>query len=148
MFQFQSSTLRACARASGVLFAVASLAGCATSQPQTSQRDDVLEAAGFTARPADTADRKAMLDRLPSGHFILRTKDGVDVYVYADATRCNCLYVGTAEAYDRYRAHYNAEIARAEDELSGRVYADTSSGWDVWGGWTRAFKPDPAPTYQ
>jgi len=30
-------------------------------------------------------------------------KDGKLYYVYADAARCNCAYVGTPEAYAAYR---------------------------------------------
>jgi hypothetical protein len=34
---------------------------------------------------------------------VTRRKDGKLYYVYADAERCNCAYVGTPEAYVRYQ---------------------------------------------
>jgi hypothetical protein len=48
--------------------------------------------------------------------------------VYADATNCKCVYVGTDAAYDRYQ---NLQVKQriAENEEAA------SMNWGAWGGW-------------
>ena len=62
------------------------LAAC-QSQQILSQEND-LEAAGFTVRIANTAERQAMLNRLPANRFVQRG-NGSDIrYIYADPQAC------------------------------------------------------------
>ena len=52
---------------------------------------------------ATTPEKRALLNSLPPDKLVKRTKDGIVYYVYADAARCNCAYVGTAQAYAAYQ---------------------------------------------
>jgi len=65
-------------RQGAVLLAVGILAGCQTSRQRIVDHEDDLAAAGFLVRPADTAERRALLTRLPKHKFVQRVKDDKD----------------------------------------------------------------------
>ena len=65
--------------------------------------NNLFTAAGFMVKYATTPEKRALLNSLPPDKLVKRTKDGIVYYVYADAARCNCAYVGTPEAYAAYR---------------------------------------------
>jgi hypothetical protein len=71
---------------------------------QVQNKEDMLAAAGFKAVPANTPQRQASLAKLPPHRFVHQMRNNTMVYVYADPTICDCLYVGGQGAYDRYRA--------------------------------------------
>jgi hypothetical protein len=48
------------------------LTACATPQELVQAKEDRLLAAGFVARPANTPDRQAMMQRLPAHTFEMR----------------------------------------------------------------------------
>ncbi|MFL5284062.1 MAG: hypothetical protein ACJ8AW_24475 [Rhodopila sp.] len=77
------------------------LSACAA---QVQNKEDMLAAAGFKAVPANTPQRQASLAKLPPHRFVHQMRNNTMVYVYADPTICDCLYVGGQDAYDRYRA--------------------------------------------
>jgi hypothetical protein len=52
---------------------------------------------------ATTPEKSAILRSLPPDKLVRRMKDGQLYYVYADAARCNCAYVGTPQAYAAYQ---------------------------------------------
>ena len=83
-------------RWSVLLFALSPvLHGCASmQQQQVSATEDLLAAAGFKIRPADTPERMAHLNTLQPYKLIARSKDGEFVYTYADPLYCKCLYAG------------------------------------------------------
>jgi len=61
--------------------------------------NNLFTAAGFIVKYANTPEKRALLRSLPPDKLVKRIKDGKLYYVYADAARCNCAYVGTAQAY-------------------------------------------------
>jgi hypothetical protein len=65
--------------------------------------NNLFTAAGFMVKYATTPEKRALLNSLPADKLVKRTKDGIVYYVYADAARCNCAYVGTAQAYAAYQ---------------------------------------------
>jgi hypothetical protein len=65
--------------------------------------DNLFTQAGFVVKYATTPEKAAILRSLPPDKLVTRKKDGRLYYVYADAARCNCAYVGTPEAYSRYQ---------------------------------------------
>lgn len=65
--------------------------------------NNMFTAAGFMVKYATTPEKRALLNSLPPDKLVKRTKDGIVYYVYADAARCNCAYVGTAQAYAAYQ---------------------------------------------
>ena len=68
------------------------LTGCAAIQrSEARSTEQLLAAAGFVMRPADTAERQQHLAALPPYRLEGRTKDGKVVYTYADPGGCQCL---------------------------------------------------------
>jgi hypothetical protein len=81
-----------------LMLACGGLAAC-QSQGEVPQQENTLAAAGFVVQIANTAERQAMLQRLPPNRFVARVHDGVTHYIYADPD-CGCLYVGTQGAFN------------------------------------------------
>jgi hypothetical protein len=65
--------------------------------------NNLFTQAGFVVKYATTPEKSAVLRSLPPDKLVTRRRDGKLYYVYADAARCNCAYVGTPEAYAAYR---------------------------------------------
>ncbi len=113
--------------------ALLGLSACQTPQQVVSQKEDSLAAAGFIVRPANTPERQAMLNRLPPHHFVQRVR-GDDVrYVYADPLVCNCLYVGTQNAYATYRQQQQQKQIADQQEMTASMYNDNAWNWGAWG---------------
>lgn len=128
----QSLSARVPSAAACALVLLAGLAGCATPQQVVASQEDSLAAAGFIVRPADTPQRVAMLSRLPANRFVQRVHGDIVTYVYADPLVCDCLYVGSQQAYGQYRAAKQRQQIANEQALAAQSYVD--SQWD-WGGW-------------
>jgi len=117
-----------------LLLAAVGLAACASPQEQVSQKEDSLSAAGFVVRPANTPKRQAMLNRLPPHHFVRRVKGDTVSYVYADPLVCDCLYVGSEEAYNQYKLHVQQQNLADQQEMTANAYSDPAWSWNEWGG--------------
>ena len=105
------------------------LAGCAAIQRSAARdMEQLLAAAGFQAKPADTPERLAELKTMPPRELVSRSKDGNFVYTYADPDYCQCLYVGGPQEYSRYQdLAVKRQIARER--------LDAALDWDMWGPW-------------
>ncbi len=105
------------------------LAGCAALQRgEARDPEQLLAAAGFQAKPADTPGKLASLRTMPPHQLISQSKDGNFVYAYADPDYCQCLYVGGPKEYAAYqRLAVKKEIA--QDRL------DAAMDWRLWGPW-------------
>lgn len=123
------------------LAAAVTLGGCATQQEIVSQKEDSLAAAGFVEHPANTPERQAMLNRLPPHHFVRRVHGDSVVYVYADPLVCDCLYVGSQEAYGRYQQHIQQQQLADQQEMTAQMYSDPAWNWGAWGPWGGGFGP-------
>lgn len=117
--------------------AVLAFGGC--TRQVVEQREDMLAAAGFRVKPANTPERRRSLQELPKHELVREELEGREVWVYADPLVCNCLYVGTAEDRQRYeRLKLQREIA--SDRLMAAHMASTRwgvgrYGWGPWGPW-------------
>jgi len=61
-------------------------------------------------------------------------QDGDRVYyVYADPVVCGCLYVGTQQAYNQYKANELAQHLADEQLLTAQTYSDSVWSWEAWG---------------
>ena len=81
------------------------LASCAPTQQQVSDQSHDLLAAGFASRPADTPARLAMLQKLPADTFIHQGEGDSAAWIFADPAGCHCVYLGSSQAYERYKLH-------------------------------------------
>ena len=80
------------------------LAGCAAIQRSEARAtEQLLAAAGFQAKPADTPERRADLRTIPPRRLVARSEDGNFAYTYADPDYCQCLYVGGPKEYAAYQ---------------------------------------------
>src|SRR3989442_6608907 len=127
---------RVCTTRMGLAIGLAvavTLTGCAAIQrSEARSTEELLAAAGFVMRPADTAERQQRLAALPPYRLESRTKDGKVVYTYADPGACQCLYVGGSKEYSEYqRLRVQRQIA--EDE----AWAGQGTQMDLgnWGPW-------------
>jgi hypothetical protein len=109
------------------------LAGCQTTPPDVAAHEDKLAAAGFVMLLADTPERQAMLTRLPIDQFVIRQNGSSVHYVYADPIVCGCLYVGTQEAFDQYKASQEMANLASQEMLVAQMYEDESWSWGAWG---------------
>lgn len=86
---------------------VLALAGCAVvkevQKSEASDTEQLLAAAGFKVRPADTPKKMAHLQTLTQRKLITHQRGGKVYYVYADALNCKCLYVGNQAAYQCFQ---------------------------------------------
>ena len=98
MFKFFSV-----ATAAGIMAIL--LAGCAAIEKQdTEGTEQLLSAAGFNIKPADTPEKLASLQVMKQ-HKVVRRElsNGQLRFLYADAAVCRCLYVGDEQAYQQYQ---------------------------------------------
>ena len=110
-----------------------SLSACETPQQLVSDKENNLAAAGFVVRPANTPEREAMLERLPPHRFVQRVHGDEVTYVYADPLVCDCLYVGSQQAYGRYQQHLQQQRLADEQETTAQLYSDPAWNWGAWG---------------
>ena len=129
--------------------AISMLAACQTPHQRIIGHENDLAAAGFRIRAADTAERRALLARLPEHKFVQRVKDGKTHYVYADASVCKCLYIGTEAAYSQYRQNQQSKAEdkvlerdlkrhnndAADEDFDQQVYSSPYYNWEAWGPW-------------
>ncbi len=83
--------------------------------------NNLFTAAGFIVKYATTPEKHGLLASLPQDKLIKRTKDGTVYYVYADVARCNCAYIGTAQAYAAYQNWANGPNFGGNDQASNAM---------------------------
>jgi hypothetical protein len=110
-------------------------AGCSAIRKSEAQSEEnLLAAAGFKAKPADTPEKLAQLKAMPALKMQMRTQDGKVAYTYADPYNCKCLYVGGPDQYVEYkRLAMKQQIAMDQVEAA-EAEEDAAMDWGMWGG--------------
>ncbi len=103
------------------------------SQGGLVQQESSLATAGFVVQLANTAERQAMLNRLPPNQFVVRIHNGVINYVYADPG-CGCLYLGSQQAFNQYVSNQQLDFTSAQ-QTAIQDYVDPAWNWAAWGPW-------------
>ncbi len=112
------------------------LAGCAALQNQQAiETERLLAAAGFQMRFADTPEKLQHLKTLTQRKLTPHQRDDKVYYVYADATSCQCLYVGTEKAYQRYQDLALQKEITEEQRVAAEMNEDAAMDWGMWGPW-------------
>ena len=112
------------------------LGACTTPQQRVEDKENLLAAAGFTARPANTPERQTMLHSLPPDKFVQRQRGDGFVYLFADPLVCNCLYIGDQVAYGRYRQEVLQRQIANDQVMAAQMNEDAGWNWGSWGpGW-------------
>jgi len=107
------------------------VAGCVSPQQQVTQKEDLLAAAGFQIRIADSPRRIAAMKRLPPNKFVTRVVNGQPVYQYADPLVCRCVYFGNQQNWGAYRQEVFAKQLADEAQMTAIM---NQADWD-WGPW-------------
>src|SRR5690348_971057 len=108
------------------------VAGCVSPQQQVTQKEDLLAAAGFQIRIADSSRRIAAMKRLPPNKFVTRVVNGQPVYQYADPLVCRCVYFGSQQNWDAYRQEVLAKQLADEAQMTA-IMNQTDWDWGPWG---------------
>ena len=113
-----------------------SLTGCAAIRAhQTAETEQVLAAAGFQVKPADTPAKLAHLQTLTPRKVVRYTRDGQMHYVYADPETCTCLFVGDEQRYQKYQ-ELSLQKQIADEQMSAaQSNLDASMHWRDWDPW-------------
>ena len=86
-----------------LLHAAVAAASEEPSKPFLERNSFYLSSAGFRIQVAnDPAGQKA-LHMLPAHRFVVNGVGDAARYLYAEPEHCICIFVGTQQAYDRYR---------------------------------------------
>jgi hypothetical protein len=109
------------------------MGGCAAVRQEEAQKtDDLLAAAGFKVRPADTPEKLAHLKAMQPLKVSMRTKDGRVIYSYADPYSCICVYVGGPEEYAQYQRLLRQQVVE-ERLYAAEMANDEGADWGMWG---------------
>ncbi|QLH40072.1 MAG: hypothetical protein HWD60_15570 [Defluviicoccus sp.] len=117
------------------LAATALLASCTMMEKQQDKStEQLLAAAGFAIRPADTPEKLASLQAMKQEKLVRRTApNGTLKFTYADATVCRCIYVGDEAAFERYqRLAVEKQIAIADQEAALDEQMDSPWAYGWW----------------
>jgi len=107
--------------------------GCASvEKSMTIDQERKLAAAGFQMKFATTPEQMEKAAALPQ-HKLTPAPgpDGNTRFIWADATDCKCIYVGTPAAYDRYQKLQIEENIAENEEAASMDWGR----WGVWGPW-------------
>jgi len=116
--------------------ATAPLGGCSAIHRQEAKgEENLLSAAGFAIKPADSPKRAAELATMPPLKMVRRIKDGRLVFTYADPYRCKCLYTGNEAAFDEYKRLQAQRNVAADQMIAANEAEMASIDWDMWGPW-------------
>jgi hypothetical protein len=107
------------------------LSACETIRGRVTQQENLLAAAGFDVKPANTRGRQTELSELPADRFVARAKGDHLVYLYADPVVCDCLYVGDQNAFNAYKREVFQQHIADQQQLTAEMY-NQPWGWGVW----------------
>lgn len=103
------------------------LAACATS----TSTENLLTAAGFRTRVADTPKQQALLKSLPVGKISPVQHGGKTLFVYPDPAN-NAVYVGRQQEYAQFEK-LREQRKIAKDKVWNAEF-NQEADWDAWGG--------------
>jgi hypothetical protein len=120
----------------GLFVSALLVGGCTTKAEFIEGKEDQLAAAGFDVLPASNKARQQEIRGLPAHRFLSQIQGGKVIYLYGDPLVCNCLYVGSQQAYDRYRRSVLERELADEQQLAAEEWRGTTWDWGPWGpGW-------------
>ena len=118
---------------------VLALAGCAVvkevQKNEAADKEQLLAAAGFQVKLADTPQKMAHLQTLTQRKLITHERNGKVYYVYADALNCQCLYVGDEAAYQRFQQMQIDRQVAAQQRMAAEMNYEAAMNWDMYGPW-------------
>src|SRR5213592_1291480 len=120
------------------------LAGCATTQTSTQNRESMLVASGFKVITPKTAAQQQKLQALPPGKVTMIQKDGKTYYVFPDPAN-NRAYIGRPKEYQAYQQLRATNKLAKESLETAQMYQDAEMQWSLWGGGEGVWGPMGGP---
>src|SRR6266516_3845536 len=108
------------------------LAGCATTQSSTQNRESMLVAAGFKVITPKTTAQQQKLQALPSGKVTMIQKNGKTYYVFPDPAN-NRAYIGRPKEYQAYQQLRATNKLATENLETAQMYQDAEMQWSTRG---------------
>jgi hypothetical protein len=109
---------------------LAAAAGCATS----GSSENLLAAAGFQQRTADTPQKQERLNSLPRNQLTLVTWKGRKYYVQPDSTNANIAWVGSPAEFQTYQQLRLARQLSNENLMAAQMNQAAMMSWGgAWG---------------
>jgi hypothetical protein len=120
-----------------VALACCLLAGCVNLQMKKAMDTErLMSAAGFYMKLADTpAKLKHLASLKPQRKIVTHVKGGQNVYVYADAKFCKCLYAGNQAAFEAFQKLAVDKEMADQVAAAERTADEASLNWHMWGPW-------------
>jgi len=110
--------------------------GCATiRRHDTRQTEQMLAAAGFRMKLADTPEKLAHLQTLTPRRLVPHRRADQLYYAYADPEVCRCLYTGTETQYQAYQQLALQQRRADEALMAAQANLNASMDWEMWGPW-------------
>ncbi len=121
--------------------------GCQSTQSQVENTEQMLAAAGFEEKPANTPQREQQLASLPPFKLLRRDlPPGRPVsfgYVYADPQFCHCIFVGGPKEYQQYSQMALQQRVAQEQLQAAQMQEDAAFNWGMWGPYGGWWGPGP-----
>ena len=110
------------------------LSSCAMMEAQQAKdTEQLLAAAGFKMKLADTPAKMAHLKTLTQHKIVPHQKDGAVYYIYADATNCQCFYWGQDQSYQNFMQLQEQQNIANEDRMTAEMNQEEYMDWDTMG---------------
>jgi len=111
------------------------LSSCAMMEAQeTKDTEQLLAAAGFKMKLADTPAKMAHLKTLTQHKIVPHQKDGAVYYIYADAANCQCFYWGQDQSYQNFMQLQEQQNIANEERMTAEINEEGLIDWDTMGG--------------
>ena len=120
------------------------LAGCASTQTSTQNRESMLVASSFKVITPKTAAQQQKLQNLPPGKVTMIQKKVKTYYIFPDPAR-NVAYVGGPKQYRNYQQLRAENKLTREDLETAEMYQDAEMQWSLWGGGEGVWGPMGGP---
>ena len=106
-------------------------AGCATTSAPS---ENLLAAAGFQQRTADTPKKQQLLNSLPKNQLTLITWQGKNYYVQPDSTNPNVAWVGSPAEFQAYQQLRLAKQLSNDNLMAAQMNQAAMMNWGgAWG---------------
>jgi hypothetical protein len=110
------------------------LSACAMMEAQQAKdTEQLLTAAGFKMKLADTPAKMAHLKTLTQHKIVPHQKDGVVYYIYADAANCQCFYWGQEQSYQNFMLLQEQQNIANEERMTAEMNQEEYLNWDTMG---------------
>ena len=110
------------------------LTACAAMEAsQAMETEQLLAAAGFQIKLADSPAKLAHAQTLTQHQLVPHEKDGAVYYGYADATTCKCVYWGNEASYQRYQQLAVQRQIADDQRMAAQMNENAAMNWGMWG---------------